>query len=172
MRVLRDIVAPDPAAQLIFSEYAADLQSHTFSILRHLAVPKPDYSEAARLKLPGSRVVVALSRICVLFSVEFDDQPRSDAAEIGNEGVDRNLSAEFPSVELSILEYRPEPLLGFCGIAPECAGTSKGSLRDQSWRREVGHRWTISRFAGDVKWQALQNPHLPTAERSASSPVK
>jgi hypothetical protein len=60
-------------------------------------------------------------RVCVLFSIEFDDQPCTDAAEIDNERVDRNLSAELPATKLPILEDRPEPLLSFGRIAAECA---------------------------------------------------
>jgi hypothetical protein len=75
----------------------------------------------------------------MLSSVELNDQPRFDAAEIHNERIDRYLSPEFPAVELSVLEDRPEPLFGVRGIATECARMGERLFCDESWRREIRH---------------------------------
>jgi len=57
----------------------------------------------------------------VLTSIEFDDHPPLDTAEIDDEFVDRNLSAEFIAIELSILEDLPESLLSVSRIAAKRA---------------------------------------------------
>jgi len=89
--------------------------------------------------------------IRMLLAVELNDQPCFDAAEIHNERIDSYLSAEFPAVELSVSEDRPEMLFGFGGIATERARTSERLLCDESGRREIGHWWTISLFGNDGK---------------------
>jgi hypothetical protein len=75
----------------------------------------------------------------MLSSVELNDQPRFDAAEIHNERIDRYLSPEFPAVESSVSEDRPQPLFGVSGITTECARMGEGFFCDESWRREIWH---------------------------------
>ena len=147
MRVLRIIVV---RACSICIEHATDLLRDILSTLQYFTVPKSKNSETARSKLARSRIVISFARVSVLFAVEFDNQPRLDAAEINDERIDRKLPAEFPAVELSILENPPETFLGFSRVATKFAGTSKWSLRDQARRPQVGHRRTISLLAGDV----------------------
>jgi len=122
----------------------------TLSVLQHFAVPKSEHFETAGRQLLGSRIVVALC-IRVLFSVEFDDQPRPDAAEIDDEFIDRDLSAEFPAIELSVLEDRPEPLLGSRRSARERASgffaISRGGTRSAIGRRS--HVREQCEMAGD-----------------------
>ena len=75
----------------------------------------------------------------MLSSIELNDQPRLDAAEIHNERIDRYLSAELPAIEFPVSEDRPQPLLGFCGIVTECARMGEGLVCDELWRREIRH---------------------------------
>ncbi|HZC45643.1 MAG TPA: hypothetical protein VE243_04150 [Candidatus Acidoferrum sp.] len=98
-------------------EQSTDLVGNGFNALQHFDVPKSNYSEASRLQLLSPDVVILLARVAVLFSVEFYDQSRFDAAEICDVRINRDLSAKFEAIELSILHDRPEPLLGFGGIA-------------------------------------------------------
>jgi hypothetical protein len=88
----------------ISTEYATDFLRNPFKILGHLVIPKSEHSKTARFELPGPRIIVTFLRIGMLFSIEFDNQPCLDTAEIDNEFVDRNLSAKFPGIELSTLK--------------------------------------------------------------------
>ena len=102
MRVLPSLATTDRFR--VSTEYATDFQRNPFRILGHLVIPKSEHSKTARFKLPGPRIVVTFLRIAMLFSIEFDNQPCFDAAEIDNKFVDRNLSAKFPAIELSTLK--------------------------------------------------------------------
>jgi hypothetical protein len=110
----------------------------TFSTPQHLAVPKSQDPEPARLQILSSLIIVTLARISVLLAIELDNQPCSDADEVNDVLVDGDLSAEFVAVEISISEDRPEALFGFGGIASQRARTSEWFRGDQAWRMRSG----------------------------------
>jgi len=82
VRVLGAIVMLDISRS---TEHPTDLLNNTFGFLQRLAVPKSKHSETTSFELEGSNVVVVLPGICVLSSIELNNQPRFDAAEIDDE---------------------------------------------------------------------------------------
>jgi hypothetical protein len=99
VRVLDAIVASDLSLR---AQHPTDLLHDTFNLLQHLAVPKSDNSKAESFELLTSQIVVTLFLVGVLSSIELDNQPRFDTAEIHDERIDWHLSAEFPTVEVSV----------------------------------------------------------------------
>jgi hypothetical protein len=129
VRVLVAIVVHDSS---LCVKRASDLLNDTFSLPQHRPVPESHYSKPQRFQLARSRIVVTLPRILVLLSINFDNQPCLDTAEIYDERVNRYLSAEFPAFEISVSEDCPEMLFGIGGIASESARASQRLLRNQS----------------------------------------
>jgi hypothetical protein len=93
-------------------------------------VPEPDHSEPSRLQLFGPRIVVPLAFLRVLVTVELNDQPCLDAAEINDVRIDCHLTTKLPSIELSILQSRPQSFLSFGRIVAECPRASEWHFCD------------------------------------------
>ena len=70
----------------------------------------------------GVAALVAFRVVGMLAAVEFDDQARIEAGEVGDVGADGSLAAEAVAVELASAEARPEMLFGVGGVFAEFAG--------------------------------------------------
>jgi hypothetical protein len=67
---------------------------HIIRPQEHIVVPEPEHAKPERLQCLGSaQIVTALLKM--LASVEFEDQPLLDAAEIGDVAMDRVLPAKL-----------------------------------------------------------------------------
>jgi hypothetical protein len=118
VRVPGVIVVP---ACSIRPQHPSYLLDDTFRIRQHLSIPESQHSEPEGLESPSSQIVVRLSFFNMLTAVEFDDQPGFNATEIDDEGIDRNLPAELPSIEVSVSQNRPEALFGLSCIVTKYA---------------------------------------------------
>jgi hypothetical protein len=79
---------------------------NTDKIAHHLIVPDPEDAVAASFDPTGTRGIRPL--IGVRRAIDFHDQFRSYAEEIGDEGSDRDLPPEFQAIELGIAQRTPE----------------------------------------------------------------
>src|SRR5690606_17131199 len=101
-------------------EFLPDRVGDALGIGGEVGIPDADCGEA----LLGERgVAMFVGRaVCVLAAVELDDQAAGIADEIGDEGADRDLAAEFIFSETAVLEEKPEFLLGLGGVAAHGLG--------------------------------------------------
>jgi len=73
----------------------------------YLLIPKPQHSITLLVEISCSPIFALLLRRGMLAAVEFDDQPRRDAAEIGKVGTNAVLPAEFESATALGSEVAP-----------------------------------------------------------------
>ena len=82
-------------------------------------VAESNHAEISGLELPFAYpVVLLLIRAMVDRPVEFDDQGRICAVEIGDIATERMLTAEFESTETPVPERLPQNLLGWRLLHP------------------------------------------------------
>jgi hypothetical protein len=105
--------APRGAWWCLF-ERIPDRVKHAFRIFEHVDVPKSQ-NAITPLDQPfrSNFVVRRLFRLSVLTSIQFDDELRGKAKEIGKVRPDRMLSPEPHACEPLVADKIPKPALGF-----------------------------------------------------------
>ena len=97
-------------------QFLADGLDHAFSVFQHIIVPEADDSVAEAFD--GFRPV-SIDLLAMLPAVEFDDQVRVPAGEVGDVRTDRELTDELCAFELARAEVTPQALFGVRGISPK-----------------------------------------------------
>src|ERR1700737_4145576 len=95
--------------------------------LQYLVVPEPQHAVALGFKEAGSARFLFRRRF-VLAAIDFDDQSRFVADEVGNEAPERHLTAKSVPFGLAPAQPMPDPLLGFGHLAPQCLGSYAGAV--------------------------------------------
>ena len=85
-----------------------DPENYRFCFLQNIVCPEAHHPISAPLQPSGPAVVITRGR-GMLATIDFDDQPRLLAAEIGNERTDSMLTPEFQSRQLAVAKAGPEP---------------------------------------------------------------
>ena len=75
------------------TEFMPDAVHHTFESFKDLAVPEPENPIAMAIE-NGCSLSVIYCGFAMLAAVEFDDQPRGVAGEVGDIAGERRLAAE------------------------------------------------------------------------------
>src|SRR5205085_1797635 len=98
-----------------------DVLDDSVHVGHDVVVGDPDDAEAA-----GGEDVVAEAILVLVMgvSVDFDDQPRLRAEEVGDETADHRLAAEFVGGKLTVGEVTPEAFLGLGGVAAHFGGAA------------------------------------------------
>lgn len=101
---------------------------HAVHVLRHVVVPETDHAVTAPFQICRPPRVDVLT---MLASIEFDDQTRVDAEEVGDEWADRGLEPELVSRQSSVADALPEALLRLCPVAAKflCVRAGAGTKR-------------------------------------------
>ncbi len=81
--------------------------------------------EALGAQIGISTLVVGFA-LGVLIAVEFDDEARAQASEVGDVWADWALTAKSVACELALAEARPEPLLSVGGVRSQPSGEVSG----------------------------------------------
>ena len=88
--------------------------AHAVEIAKHVIVPE-SYDDPT-IRLEDARAFgVPYFLIHVLTAIEFDDQARLKAGEVGEIAIDGDLAAELEAVQLAIADGGPEPVFGVGG---------------------------------------------------------
>ena len=101
--------------------------AHQWGSLQYLVVPEPQHAVALGFKEAGSARFL-FPRWFVLDAIDFDDQSRFVADEVGNEAPERHLTAKSVPFGLAPAQPMPDPLLGFGHLAPQCLGSYAGAV--------------------------------------------
>jgi hypothetical protein len=82
-----------------------------FSLLQHLVVPKSQHRIAILLQPRGASFIFLLPE-GMLAAVYFHDQHSVQTDEVGDEGPDGTLAAEFATFDLPLFQSMPQGTLG------------------------------------------------------------
>ena len=93
-------------------------RQNTLNIRQHIVVPEANYTKALRFQPVGP---CGISRIGMLATVHFDDQPRISTQEVSNVAPYRHLSAELCACQLPIAQVLPQLALRIGRIAAQAA---------------------------------------------------
>jgi hypothetical protein len=95
-------------------KHRKDRIHYGFGIRERVVVPKPQYAVSVGLK---PRIVPGIAgRNCVLATVDFHDQLRIAAAEVGGVRTDRFLPNEFEPGQAPIPKRAPDTAFCFSGF--------------------------------------------------------
>lgn len=84
-------------------QFGPDRIGNAAQVCKYLVVPEPHDTISARLKIARPACVMRDGRIVrVLRTVQLNDEARFTAKEIQYVGPFRNLTPEFPSIELAV----------------------------------------------------------------------
>jgi hypothetical protein len=98
----------------VFGQHTADHIDYFVSMFEHIHIPKPDHPAATRFEPARARFIAAHLRfIRVRLAIEFDDQFRLRAEEIGDVGTDGDLTPEAKTPELFAAKQAPELAFAF-----------------------------------------------------------
>jgi hypothetical protein len=103
---------------------------HPFLVPQHFVVPESQDAKSLCFEPRGTNLIIAL-RFGMRGPIELDDEPFSEANEIGDVTVDRLLAAETESLELPAPQEAPE--------SPFCIGHMLTQLAGGSRDRGVRH---------------------------------
>jgi len=95
-----------------FFQYLQNHFQHRLRLLKHLVIPEPQYPKSLRLHLQvAARIIFRL--FLMLPSIQFDNQLRFQAGEIGDVVADGHLAPEAVAAKLVAAQIAPKVLLGF-----------------------------------------------------------
>ena len=98
-----------------------DAFEYRFGLLKRLIVPEANHAKATARQVVCAFEIIERG-VCVLSSIELDDQPRSHANEIHDVSTERHLSPKSITAQLPIAEEVPDPLFGIGRIRAKRAG--------------------------------------------------
>jgi hypothetical protein len=119
-----------------------DRVEHGLDVPHHVGVGETKDAKALGFHdLAPPEIVSSLCLEAVLTAVDLDDEPLGEAAKIGNEGTDRNLSSEVRTQDReTVAQMPPETLLGFGRRTPKRSSVSGRFCRHERPRRPApGH---------------------------------
>lgn len=76
-------------------------------VFEYVRVPVSDNSESAALEYPCS-FSIGMRVVCVLASIQLNDEFGVDTCEVRNEPVNGKLTAELPAIELPVSKIVPQ----------------------------------------------------------------
>jgi hypothetical protein len=116
-------------------ERRIDRLHNTLDALTDLVVPEPDDAIPLAHKPLRTCFVTSPSRIAMVGAINFDDQPRRHACEVGDVRPDRHLPAEMRPGHREAAETTPEPCFRVGRIRAQPSGCCAMRLAD----RRLGH---------------------------------
>ena len=101
------------------AQFGAEAFQHAVYIRQDIMVPEADHAVAMRFDKRGARGVTVAGRM--LSAIQFDDQSRPPAGEVGDMRADRKLADKFEAVELPRAQSCPQRLFRFGRVAAQHA---------------------------------------------------
>ena len=131
-------------------EHGEDGFQNRFTLERDFVVPESQDRVASRVQIACSLIVLRV--LCVLASVEFDDQLPTPTDEIRDVGTDPDLPVETIAVQQAIAQFEPEKAFGVGRLAAHPASEGFGAPR------RLGSKGPLTR--------PLRGRPLPEGERN------
>ena len=88
-----------------------DLYQHSIQVRKYLLIRKPNHPQPSHFKVQRPTAIIGLSPVMTV-AIQFDDQFPLHAEKVRDERPEGNLASELESMQLAILQLKPDATFG------------------------------------------------------------